>query len=104
MSKRNAVAAPDHLSERSQTLWRELQPEHARSVGRQTLLRLALESLDRIDEIKGIIAAEGYCPSSDGKMPHLHPLLAVEKEARRTFLEVFAQLGCHWNFETDSPV
>jgi phage terminase small subunit len=100
-----ATTPPAHLSKRSQLLWEQLQPEHARSIGRQLLLEQALEAFDRCNELKKAIAEEGLCSTTASTgARHVNPLVGLEREARRTFLKLFTQLGCDWSFEVDAPL
>jgi len=90
--KMTHVEPPAHLSERSKALWRAVVPSLAASPQRQAAVQVALEALDRADAARRQIEAEGMVVSG-GKMPHIHPLLKVEKDARQLFARLWAQLG-----------
>ena len=96
--------APDHLSDKSKVLWAQYVGHEIKSPGRLELFRVGLESLDRIDEARKIIAEEGLTVKT-GKtnLLHAHPILAVEKEARSIFLKIWKSLYLDKNgrFETD---
>ncbi len=88
---------PAHLSERSVALWRELGPGHAETTGRRVLFQAALESLDRADEARRAIAADGMTSTtkSTGAV-HLHPAVKVEREARAQFAKLWGSLNLDW--------
>jgi len=67
------------------------------------LLETALDSLDYADAARQTIQAEGETHTkAKSKMRHLHPLISVEREARRTFLRLWLKLGLHWDHAIDS--
>jgi phage terminase small subunit len=51
--------APEHLSERSKDLWRQLQRSFLLEATEAELLRLGLEALDRIEQARATIASVG---------------------------------------------
>ena len=86
---------PESLSEKSKSLWNELGPAHAQSLARQILLAQALICLDRCEECRAAIAAEGLTSitKTTGAL-HVHPLLKVEFEARRQFSNLWFDRLC----------
>ena len=96
------IEPPPHLSERSQQLWRDIVPRRASSPERLTMLRTALECLDRADEAARVIATEGMTSKTEttGAI-HVHPLVRIEKESRLTFIRCWDLLGLQWCSETD---
>ena len=93
----NVPPPPEHLSERSQALWRSLVPRQASAPGRLTLLRVALECLDRADEARLALAREGLIKTTEATgAVHAHPLLRIEKEARQQFLSAWGTLGLQY--------
>ncbi|MBM3724390.1 MAG: hypothetical protein FJW40_03045 [Acidobacteria bacterium] len=93
---------PEHLSERSRDLWRKLAPTSAKSLERRTLFQAALEALDRADEARRLIQAEGLISrtASSGAV-HVHPAVKIEREARAQFVRIWELLGLRWNSEVD---
>jgi P27 family predicted phage terminase small subunit len=93
---------PEHLSERSRELWRKLAPAEARSVERRTLFQAGLEALDRADEARRIIQAEGMISktTTTGTV-HVHPAVKVEREARAQFVRIWNMLNLKWNSGID---
>ena len=86
--------APEHLSPRARQLWAELVPSRADTAERQVLLCTALEDLDRIDEMRELLKREGVLiVSARSRLPHTHPALKLEAEARRRFLAAWRALN-----------
>jgi P27 family predicted phage terminase small subunit len=93
---------PEHLSEKSKSLWRELVPARAKSPGRIALLAVALEAKDRADEARELVKSEGMISQKEGsKMLHVHPALKIEKDARSQFLSAWNQLSLCWDGMVD---
>lgn len=93
---------PEHLSERSKELWCNLAPNEAKSVERRTLFQAGLEALDRADEARRIIQAEGMISktATTGAV-HVHPAVKVEREARAQFVRIWDLLNLGWNESID---
>ena len=88
---------PQHLSERSKSLWRDLVPRRASSPERLELLTVALEARDRMDLARLAVDADGMTTTTKTTgAVHLNPLLRVEKEARQQFLATWAALNLEW--------
>ncbi len=94
---------PAHLSERSKQLWRDLVPRQAEKTERLTLLRVALELLDRADRARETVALEGLTTTTrrSGAV-HVHPLVKVEREARQQFIKAWLALGFQHD-ESEDP-
>jgi phage terminase small subunit len=85
---------PEGLSERSAALWRDLVPRRVASLQRQQLLVEGLRSLDRIEEARRVIAAEGLIlRSARSGVAHAHPAVAIERQARVSFFRIWRELG-----------
>ena len=86
--------APEHLSRRAATLWKELAAEVRQTPGRLVLFQAALEALDRAEGARRAIYAAGltHTTQTTGAL-HAHPLLRVETEARRRFAALWQRLG-----------
>ena len=89
------LTPPDHhLTERSQALWVHLIRTRIRTPERQTLLRIALEDLDRVDALREVLAAEGVTViSKRSGVPRSHPALRAEAEARSRFFKMWRALA-----------
>ncbi|HWE52896.1 MAG TPA: hypothetical protein VG273_24095 [Bryobacteraceae bacterium] len=103
MKKQPSPAVPpSHLTARSQALWLAIAPTQARSPGRRVLFEQALESLDRADAARTVIASEGMFSSTRTTgVAHAHPALRVEKECMAQFIKIWALLSLRWNHEID---
>ncbi len=85
--------APEHLSELARNLWVQVI-DRALTAERQTLLRIALESLDRADQAMKIVDSEGLViVSQRSKSSRAHPLLKVEESSRARFVKLWTKLG-----------
>ena len=93
---------PDHLSERSKQLWRDLVPKRAKSPGRLALLQTALEALDRADEARELISTEGLTTVTETTgAVHLNPLVKLERESRQAFMKAWGLLHFDFDIEID---
>ena len=96
---------PAHLSMRSAALW-VATVRRARSMGRRAMLELALECLDRADLAREQSDREGmtFTTTTTGAV-HLHPLIRVEKDARRMFAAIWHDdLHLDWDPIVDGRV
>ena len=100
-----AYGPPAALSERSSRLWDAIVPAQARSAGRLALLTEALTSLDRLDEVRAVLRAEGlvHKTESTGAL-HVHPLVRVEKDSQGAFLRAWAMLNLQFSHEDSIPI
>jgi len=87
--------APAGLSERSAALWAAVvRTREIRSPGRLSLLEQSLRALDRADQCRAAVDAEGLtATTAKTGARHVHPLLKSEVEFRRQFLVAWAALG-----------
>ena len=97
---------PAHLSERARGLWCEvLSTRGGTSAGRLALLQAGLEALDRADECRRVLAADGLIATT-GKTGavHIHPAAKLETEARRQFASIWRQLNLQFDPLVDGRV
>jgi P27 family predicted phage terminase small subunit len=89
----DTIAAPAHLSARTQSLWAEYaKPEKGNSW--TALFQTALESLDRSDQARALIDKEGLTvTTARSGVAHIHPATRIEKDARMQFCTAWRQLG-----------
>jgi len=93
---------PEHLSQRTQILWRGIVPRRAISPERLALLQVALEALDRADAARQVITQEGMVTTTKTTgAVHVHPLVKVEREALGVFTRCWRALGLTWSMELD---
>jgi len=102
MPRRPRIEPPPHLQERSKALWRDLVPSRCASPGRVAMLEAALTALDQADQARQQVARDGLSfTTRKTKMVRPHPLLAVERQARATFLRIFRTLRLDWDPDLD---
>jgi hypothetical protein len=93
MTPKSYPAPPEHLSERSKALWNDIGPQKIHSLGRQVFFQTALEALDRAEEARVIIQAEGLVSvTASTKAVHVHPAAKIERENRALFAKLWADL------------
>ncbi len=105
MPKRKVIGKvndPTTLSDRSLRIWRDLIPRRAKSPERRTMIQVALECLDRADQAREKIDADGlvFKTESTGTV-HVHPLLKTEKDSRALFAKIWGQLGLTFFLDVD---
>jgi P27 family predicted phage terminase small subunit len=83
-------APPDYLSEQSKALWQKLLPSET---GRRALFIVALQTLDRAEAARTLLAAEGMIATASTGMIRSHPAVRIEADARRLFARIWKQLG-----------
>jgi len=93
MTSKKLSPAPPSLSERSSRLWTEIVRDRVWSPGRLTLFEQALLALDRAEEAKALVDAEGLTTTTKTTgAVHVHPALKIEKDARGQFLQAWGAL------------
>jgi hypothetical protein len=94
---------PHGLSERSLALWHAVVPARGSSPGRCALIEEALRALDRAEEARTLLAAEGMVTKTETTgAVHLHPLAKVERENRALFARLWCGMGLDWDRDLDS--
>ena len=94
-------AAPRHLSRSSRALWRRLVADYGLDDEPHSLrvLTLACEALDRADEARVILAAEGPVFHNRFGEPRPHPAAAIERDAAIRAARMFRELS----LDSDMP-
>jgi hypothetical protein len=88
--KKKTSLTPDQLSD---GLWDEIERGGQLDAAGLTVLRVALEALDRLDEARKLVTEEGLTLVSPRGAVRPHPALRVEREARAGFLAALGRLG-----------
>ena len=87
-------APPKYLSKRSRALWRDLVATFSFDVHHYELLRLALEALDRAEQARELLAADGpVVYPKNGGAPRKHPAISIEESARIAAARLFRELN-----------
>lgn len=85
-------APPEHLSERSKNLWREVCVRYVLGTDGEVLLRAGLEQLDFHDEAVEILRREGLTiRGKAGSRPH--PAVSIARQTLTSCRACFRQLG-----------
>jgi P27 family predicted phage terminase small subunit len=87
------ASAPAHLSKRSRALWVEITARFTLEPTELELLRLALEAVDRCEEARQVLAAEGITSVGRYGQRLAHPACAIERDARLAAARLFKQLA-----------
>lgn len=104
-AKNEAVPPPPGLNKRSTELWFALQPQRARSLGRQVLLGEALQLLTRCDELRTAISEGGVVIlNRRSKMARVNPLIGAEERAQSRFISLWCRLGLKWDALIDGKI
>jgi P27 family predicted phage terminase small subunit len=87
-------APPDHFGEPERQIWRGIFHDYGLSADVATaVLATALEAHQRARECREAIAAEGMTLTGRDGQTKVHPLLAVERDARAQWLAGIKALG-----------
>ena len=83
---------PRGLSKASQKLWKEIVEQWILDPSQLSVLRVGLESLDRLQAAKKTLDREGCTHEHNGLM-RLHPAVVLEKQSRAGFYQAIKILG-----------
>lgn len=73
---------PVHLSADSKVLWRRIVADYALELQHLRMLTLLCEALDRGEEARKVLAAEGAFTTDRYGGRRVHPAIAVERDCR----------------------
>ena len=92
--KENWPKAPDNFSQKAKVLYSEYVGTVIRAPAAIALLVAGLESFDRMNEARSLVRKEGLTTKT-GKsgVLHVHPALAIEKEAKAQFIRIWRTLA-----------
>lgn len=94
LAKNQIPRPPTHLSREAKTLWRKLHEEWViDEPGSVAILVVGLESFDRCQEARKILAKEGLRTRDRFDQVRVHPLAAVARDAEAAFRSALRQLG-----------
>jgi len=79
--------APKHLSTESKKIWRDILSEYSiEDAAGLKILRVALESFDRVQAAREIIDEDGMTIKDRFGTLKIHPLLPIERDNKAAFL------------------
>ncbi|MGZ5863275.1 MAG: P27 family phage terminase small subunit [Methyloceanibacter sp.] len=85
---------PEHLGAPERELWRSVFRDFELASGAAiAVLAVGLEAHQRARECRERVAVEGMTTVGRDGQPRVHPLLAVERDARQAFLSAFRAMG-----------
>ena len=85
---------PSHFGEAEQRIWRDIFSDYEFSTKTAiAVLTTALEAHQRARECREAILREGMTVVGRDGQAKVHPLLAVERDARQAFLSAVSTLG-----------
>lgn len=88
--------APEHLTERSKALWRELGPTRVCEPEKRVLFAAALEALDRADQARREVEQRGLLLTTQRSgVAHANPAAKIERESREQFAKIWRALDLH---------
>jgi len=87
-----AATAPRHLSPAQRSFWRSVVSEYQLESHHYELLKLVCQALDRAEEARAILAAEGL--TIEGRFgARAHPAAAIERDAAVRAARLLRELG-----------
>jgi P27 family predicted phage terminase small subunit len=87
------VSTPKHLSASSRALWMKITTSFVLEPTEVEVLRLALGALDRCEDGRRILAAEGIVSTGRYGQKLAHPAVAIERDSRIAVARLFKQLA-----------
>jgi P27 family predicted phage terminase small subunit len=88
-----AKRPPKHLSRESKNLWRTITYEYELDNAGMLLLKVMLESYDRLMQARTELKHDGIVYETPSGYKKAHPALSIEKDARSGFLQAWRQLN-----------
>jgi len=103
MSKPKPPESARHLSPESRALWRSLHERFVFDDHELKTLRLALEALDRAASARRAIKRHGLTYEDRFGAPHARPEVAIERDARASWLRLVGSLELPTEEEPAGP-
>ena len=85
---------PKHLTPESKLIWAKMNKTYMLDDEQFLLLKVSLESYDRMQLCRLAIVADGILIASHTGTKHLNPAIQAEKIAVSNFLQSWRLLGC----------
>ncbi len=96
------IPTPEHFSEEAASLWQGILEEYDLESSEKSILKVGLESYDRLQACREQIKAEGFTVKDPSGRVRAHPALLAEKNAASVYLQAFRLLAL--NEEAPGPV
>jgi P27 family predicted phage terminase small subunit len=85
---------PEHISARARKLWRRVEDTwDIADAAAEELLRMLVEAVDRRDQARELLDAEGLTIVDRYGQVRAHPAVAIEASSRTAAARLMAQLG-----------
>lgn len=84
---------PEHLGDVEKKIWGDVVSEYQGTLTSLSMLATGLEAHQRAREARDVIEDEGMVVSGRDGQTKAHPLLTVERDARKAFQQTFRYLG-----------
>jgi len=85
--------SPSHLSRSSRDFWLHIERTYELDDHHRELLTLACECLDRIEQARQLIKAEGLTIDDRFEQKKPHPALAIERQNKIAFARLIREIG-----------
>ena len=84
---------PQHLSPAARKWWRAIEDEYLLEPHKVKILTLAAEAMDRCEQARLILAADGVIVRDRYGAPKTHPAIAIERDSRLAFARLVRELA-----------
>lgn len=84
---------PRHLSAAARKWWKAIDEEYYLEPQKVKMLTLAAEALDRCEQARQILAADGVIVEDRYGAPKAHPAVAIERDSRLAFARLVRELA-----------
>lgn len=88
-----SIKAPKHLRKDSAAFFVHVMTDYGLDAHHVILLTKACESLDRVEEAREIIKAQGLTHLDRWGMPRANPAVAIERDNKISVARLFRELG-----------
>jgi phage terminase small subunit len=88
-----AEGPPSHLSDAGRRFWLDVTADFDLEPHQEKLLLVACDALDRANQARLVVDAQGLMVDDRYGSPKPHPLIAVERDARVVFMRALRELA-----------
>jgi len=101
--KQTIPRAPAHLSKESKTLWKKTVEKFALDDHHYPILAAALGAIDRSEQARKILDAEGLVATDRFGQKKAHPMTLVERDSRALAARLLRELGLDLSSNDNRP-